>query len=137
MQLTINQRIKILFENSEFSERKFADKIGISVTGFRKIIQGESSPTSKTLDKICDAMPKINRSWITSGEGEMMAASDKWEKKSFLLLEQENEKLRRDNERLWELIETLMPKKIAAKLKGVRNNHEIAEKSYQNDLKVA
>lgn len=66
----MNDRIKLVRELSNLSRVKFADRIGISESGCRKLESGENNPSEQTIRAICSEFG-INRVWLETGEGEM------------------------------------------------------------------
>lgn len=52
-QKIINSGIKRLREQNKLTQEQFAEKIGMSVQGYRNIEHNKYQPTSDTIDKIC------------------------------------------------------------------------------------
>lgn len=77
---TIKQRLAAFLTHVDTSQAKFAEKVGLS-KGFANNV-GNSIRTDK-LQKISEAYPELNTSWLITGEGEML--------KSDPLTEQEDE----------------------------------------------
>ena len=49
---------------------KFSDRIGISVSGLRKLESGENNPSEQTIRAICSEF-NVNRTWLETGTGQM------------------------------------------------------------------
>lgn len=70
---TLNQRIEALVWAFKLTRRKFALQVGLSPTGFNKIISGETvTPGADIIQGILDSFPEVNPTWLMTGEGEMM-----------------------------------------------------------------
>ena len=52
--ILLSHGIKRLRLNNNLTQEKFAEKIGLSVQGYRLIEIGESQPLPKTINTICD-----------------------------------------------------------------------------------
>lgn len=52
-QKIIDSGIKRLREQNKLTQEQFAEKIGMSVQGYRNIEHNKYQPTSDTIDKIC------------------------------------------------------------------------------------
>jgi len=50
---TINSGIKRLRERNKLTQEQFAEKIGMSVQGYRNLEHNKYQPTADTIDKIC------------------------------------------------------------------------------------
>lgn len=77
METTINERIRMIIENSGMNITAFAKKIGISQTSLRDCVVNESEPRYGTLYKIIKAEPLISTSWLLTGEGNMLLDGEK------------------------------------------------------------
>lgn len=69
----INQRItkiKTFFCNS--NNGAFAAKLGVKEQYASNICNGTKATGPKLLDKILEAFPEVNRTWLILGEGEML-----------------------------------------------------------------
>lgn len=53
-QEVINNGIKRLRLNSKLTQEQFAEKINLSVQGYRNLEHNKYQPTAETIDKICD-----------------------------------------------------------------------------------
>lgn len=81
MNSTINQRlkelIKFLIDNKKvYNQKDFADKIGKSKTQLSEMLKGTLVISERTVHAISTAFPKLNPSWLITGEGNMFAEKD-------------------------------------------------------------
>ncbi len=51
----LRRNIKKLRNQQKLTQDKFGERIGLTVEAIRNIEQGKSTPTAKTIDRICDA----------------------------------------------------------------------------------
>ena len=72
----MKERIKIVYKDSKLNQADFAEKIGISRSGFQKIIHGDNGASEQTVRAIC-AEFGLSRRWLETGEGEMYEENDK------------------------------------------------------------
>lgn len=72
----MKERIKIVYKDSKLNQADFAEKIGISRSGFQKIIHGDNGASEQTVRAICSEFG-ISRRWLETGEGEMYEENDK------------------------------------------------------------
>ena len=54
-QTSINNGIKKLRKNAGLTQEKFAELVGLSIAGLKKLEQNKYQPSSDTIDKICGA----------------------------------------------------------------------------------
>lgn len=66
----MKERIKFVYKDSKLNQADFAEKIGISRSGFQKIIHGDNGASEQTVRAICSEFG-ISRRWLETGEGEM------------------------------------------------------------------
>lgn len=66
----MNSRIKQIRESLGMTLTKFSDRIGISVSGLRKLESGENNPSEQTIRAICSEF-NVNRTWLETGTGQM------------------------------------------------------------------
>ena len=72
MELNINQRIRIIVEESGKSVNSFSSYIGVSQPTLKACIDGNNAPRYDTLQKILIANPMISAEWLMRGEGPML-----------------------------------------------------------------
>ena len=67
--------IKLLIKEKGLTQVEVADKIGKSLTALNQIVNGSYYPTTKTLDKICEALeiPKPILYFLTISEDDIPA----------------------------------------------------------------
>lgn len=79
----IDQILKII-EYSGCSTSAFANKIGYNQSNLSKVINRKRDVNNNLIDAICNEFPEINRTWLLTGEGDMLNNSSLPEaKKSF------------------------------------------------------
>ena len=63
----MNLRIKRIRDEQHMTLTEFSDRIGISVSGLRKLESGENNPSEQTIRAICEKFG-INRQWLETGD---------------------------------------------------------------------
>ncbi|GAB3990483.1 hypothetical protein GCM10028807_17750 [Spirosoma daeguense] len=71
MTTTINQRINQLIQALNMKSSAFADSIEKTPTAIYTILNGRNKPGYDILESILSRYPKINATWLITGEGEM------------------------------------------------------------------
>ena len=67
------QRIQNLLEYTRLNGKNFAIRIGLShPDSIYHILRGRNGISDKMAERIIMAFPEVNRSWLLSGEGEML-----------------------------------------------------------------
>lgn len=66
----MNERIKQLRKDSNLSQRAFADRIGISGPSVARLESGENTPSTQTIQLICQQF-HVRREWLVEGTGPM------------------------------------------------------------------
>lgn len=66
--MLIQDRIEIIMKANQMSPSQFADKIGIQRSNLSHVLKGRNKPSLDFLDKIITAFPKVNASWLITGE---------------------------------------------------------------------
>lgn len=64
----ISDRLKILLNELNISQRQFAMKINLDAGYFSKIIQGKVNPPSRIL-LLIENVFNVNKQWLENGEG--------------------------------------------------------------------
>jgi transcriptional regulator with XRE-family HTH domain len=67
----IGKRIEELIYELRMNKNSFAVKIGSTSTSINNIVIRNHKPRFEMLQKITDAFPQVNQSWLISGEGPM------------------------------------------------------------------
>lgn len=69
---TINERFKMIvrlwFKGNNFA---FARAMGRPSSSFNKVINGDVEPRAKTLQSVCEKLPRLNPTWLLTGEGDI------------------------------------------------------------------
>ena len=63
----MNLRIKWVRDDKRMTLTEFSGRIGISVSGLRKLESGENNPSEQTLRAICEKFG-VNRQWLETGD---------------------------------------------------------------------
>lgn len=79
MKSSINERIKMLVEQSFKSVRAYAEFANIAQTTLNDCIKGFTEPKFGLIDKIINAEPNINTDWLLTGRGDMYYKENKTE----------------------------------------------------------
>lgn len=72
METTINQRIKMIVDESGKAVNSYAAMIGVSQPTLKACVDGNNAPRFDTLQKILIANPMISAEWLMRGEGRML-----------------------------------------------------------------
>lgn len=68
----INERLKILIQELNLSQRQFALKIDLDPGYLTRILQGKSIPPARIL-LLIEKVYAVNKKWLETGEGEIFA----------------------------------------------------------------
>lgn len=68
-------RIRMLVEHEGMNVSSFAKKIGFNQSNFSKILRGERKVPANLIELLLD-QTKVNRTWLLTGEGDMLNGSD-------------------------------------------------------------
>lgn len=68
----MNRRIKMIREEANLTQDKFAERIGIGKSSVSKLEIGTNNPSEQTIRDICEKF-NVNREWLETGEGSMYA----------------------------------------------------------------
>lgn len=94
METTINQRIKMIVDESGKAINSYAAMIGVSQPALKACVDGNNAPRFDTLQKILIVNPMISAEWLMRGEGEMIksdtAVKEKPVSKEFVVYVDEN-----------------------------------------------
>ena len=63
----MNLRIKWVRDDKHMTLTEFSGRIGISVSGLRKLESGENNPSEQTIRAICEKFG-VNRQWLETGD---------------------------------------------------------------------
>lgn len=66
----LNNRIKLLRDSLNLSQREFGEKLGVSRDVISNIEYGRVQPRSLLIKHICE-LYHVNENWLTHGEGNM------------------------------------------------------------------
>lgn len=71
-QTTVGERIKILADSLNITQKKLAQQIGMSQNSITNIIKGKNEPGKSFIWGITQHYPQINIDWVLHGTGEMI-----------------------------------------------------------------
>lgn len=102
-ELQVALRLKAIIEALGLTDSQFADKCEISRSTLSLLLSGKNKKVSDVLlSQIHDTYPDVSILWLLFGEGQMFSSSEKEEKKSDSLSENQifNTKAPKDEEQL-------------------------------------
>ena len=74
-QIDVVERLKTFMEFDCSTPASFAKMAGVDASNFAKMLDGKQNITKQTLKKLADAH-SINMSWLLTGKGDMLIASN-------------------------------------------------------------
>lgn len=87
----MKDRLQQLIDNEHLSPSKFADEVGLNRPAVSHILSGRNKPGFDALQRILQRFPRLNASWLITGEGEMYARNDKADTQGSLMFAEEDE----------------------------------------------
>lgn len=69
---SIGYRIGMIIEKSNCKKVVFAERLKIDQSYVSQLVSGKRSPSERLIESICREF-NVNRAWLETGEGEMMA----------------------------------------------------------------
>lgn len=66
--MLIQDRIKLIIKSDNLSASEFAAKIDVKRSNLSHVLSGRNKPSLDFLEKIIVAYPKVNASWLITGE---------------------------------------------------------------------
>lgn len=111
MKTTINERFKMLRTSLTLTQNEFANMIGLTPTQLSRIENGSSQPQNSTLKDLFKKV-EVSHDWLLNGKGELNAkiidviAQDvnPWKDALVSQVKEENNRLQKEVERLWQMI---------------------------------
>lgn len=83
--MSIQDRVAMIIKANNLSASQFADKIGVQRSSLSHVLNGRNKPSLDFLSKIITSFPKVNASWLITGEvreeGESMISDNGKENK--------------------------------------------------------
>ena len=67
-----SQKIEELLHYFRMEQKDFAEKCGLEPNNITKIKVGKCGISKRVFDKIINAFPEVNKTWLATGEGEML-----------------------------------------------------------------
>lgn len=112
MENTVNERVLMLKTHFNLGRNDFASKAGISPTTYDSIVNG-NNVYPKTIKSIITAF-NVNTDWLLHGKGKMFNAepkeapsNDPWKDALVMQVKEENTRLQRELERVWQMVQHL------------------------------
>ena len=78
----MKNRIRMIQESKQMTQREFAEVLGISPSSLSSIYKGHTSPTNNHVHAIHRRFPEISITWLMFGEGEMIDSENTTDRKS-------------------------------------------------------
>lgn len=104
MEVTLNERVRLLRNNLAISQQEFSHAIGTTPTTLSRIEQGHAIPRKSTIQNICKAY-NISIEWLLHGKGEMLLPGRtinpeqvNWKDEAYSALKNHNEDLKKEIE---------------------------------------
>lgn len=72
---TFGERLKYVIEESNQTQKAFAEKLRLTDNYMSMLIKGKRVPSDKVVDDICEKL-QVNKEWLLEGTGEIHAPSD-------------------------------------------------------------
>lgn len=66
--MLIPDRIRLIMKSQNLTASEFADTIGIKRSNLSHVLSGRNKPSLDFLAKIIESFPKVNASWLITGE---------------------------------------------------------------------
>jgi len=68
LQMEILDRIKMVMKANQLNAATFADRIGVQRSNLSHILTGRNKPSLDFIEKMLNQFPKVNASWLISGQ---------------------------------------------------------------------
>ena len=68
LQMEILDRIKMVMKANQLNAATFADRIGVQRSNLSHILTGRNKPSLDFIEKMLIQFPKVNASWLISGQ---------------------------------------------------------------------
>ncbi|MBL4862917.1 MAG: helix-turn-helix transcriptional regulator [Crocinitomicaceae bacterium] len=66
--MLIHDRVQVIIKANNLTASEFASKIGIKRSNLSHVLSGRNKPSLDFLSKIITTYPKVNASWLITGE---------------------------------------------------------------------
>lgn len=87
--MLIQDRIKLIMKSGNLSASDFAEKIDVKRSNLSHILSGRNKPSLDFLAKVIESYPKVNASWLITGETREEIPMEAPEKRKALLEEED------------------------------------------------
>jgi hypothetical protein len=113
MENAVNQRIIMLKEHFKMLNMEFCTKVNIS-TGTMSNIQNDGNVSPKVIRSISESL-NVNKEWLLNGKGKMLidtskvelSASNPWKDEAYFAVKEENNVLKKELDRMWQMVQHL------------------------------
>lgn len=105
------QRLKIFMEQQGISNRALSESLKITEPSVSRLISGQTNPRKSTINKLFETYPMLNRTWLFTGNGEMLqepSTKIDWREEAFTAVKEENSFLKKQLELLNNVVNTLL-----------------------------
>lgn len=72
----MNERFKILRKSLGLTQVAFAEKVGLTRTGYSSVESGDAPVQERHIKLILSAFPQVSEEWLRTGAGEMFIKED-------------------------------------------------------------
>ena len=66
--MLIQDRIRLILKANQMTSSEFADRVGVNRASLSHVLSGRNKPSHDFLSKIINEFPKVNASWLVTGE---------------------------------------------------------------------
>jgi len=115
MKTTVNERIKMLRNHLNLTQQEFASIVELTSTQLSRIENGNGEPQKSTIQQIIKNID-VAPTWLIEGKGELKAqvkeknasiSNDPWKDALVMQVKEENTRLQRELERVWQMVQHL------------------------------
>lgn len=83
--MEILDRIKMVMKANQLNAASFADRLGVQRSNLSHILTGRNKPSLDFIEKMLIQFPKVNASWLISGQIQQTDVINPLEKKEILV----------------------------------------------------
>ena len=130
----MKNRLKLLREDQNMTQQKFADKLGIKRTTIGNYEVGRNEPVDSVISLICDRFG-VNEQWLRTGVGKMYLETKKDDDIDRLINEMLNDETAERKKRLVTSILRLSPEQIEKGVEWMKEAFGLVEEPTAADPK--
>ena len=130
----MKNRLKLLREDQNMTQQKFADKLGIKRTTIGNYEVGRNEPVDSVISLICDRFG-VNEQWLRTGVGEMYLETKKDDDIDRLINKMLNDETAERKKRLVTAILRLSPEQIEKGVEWMKEAFGLVEEPTAADQK--